>query len=74
MAFPPPRIHEIGFVSSSFRFVRVVRNLRAGAAKLRRGMLIVVLIAGTLRCEYLGAELLQLFAWVSKGCWCILLP
>ena len=47
--FSTPCNWEIGFVSSSFFFVRAVR---AGEAKLRGRMETVVLIAGSPRCKY----------------------
>ena len=57
-----------------FRFVRVVRAVRAGEAKLRGRMHTVILIAGPPGCEYPGvafrfsgrsfAQLLCTGAWV----------
>ena len=72
-ACPPPVTRTSVSFRLRFRFVRVVRAVRAGDAKLCGRMTIVVLIAGPPGCEYPGASprffasLLLLFALVLKG-------
>ena len=61
-----------------FRFVRVVRAVCAGEAKLRGRMTIVVLIAGPPSSEYPRvcarpfASLVRLFTLVLKDVWCLM--
>ncbi len=51
-ACPPPVTGRSASFRLRFRFVRVVRAVRAGEAKLRGRMQTVVLIAGPPGCEY----------------------
>ena len=53
-ACPPPVTGRSASFRLRFRFVRVVRAVRAGEAKLRGRMQTVVLIAGPPGCEYPG--------------------
>ena len=77
-ACPPPVTGRSASFRLRFRFVRVVRVVRAGEAKLRGRMQTVVLIAGPPGCEYpcvcarLSASLLCTGAWVLRGFWSLL--
>jgi len=51
-ACPPPVTGRSASLRLRFRFVRVVRAVRAGEAKLRGRMQTVILIAGPPGCEY----------------------
>ena len=53
-ACPPPVTGRSASFRLRFRFVRVVRAVRAGEAKLRGRMQTVILIAGPPGCEYPG--------------------
>ena len=53
-ACPPPVTGRSASFRLRFRFVRVVRAVRAGEAKLRGRMQTVILIAGPSGCEYPG--------------------
>ena len=53
-ACPPPVTGRSVSFRLRFRFVRVVRAVRAGEAKLRGRMQTVILIAGPPGCEYPG--------------------
>ena len=52
MAWPPPVTGRSASFRPRFRFVRDVQAVRAGEAKLRGRMTIVVLLAGPPRSEY----------------------
>ena len=76
---PPVTGRSVSF-RLRFRFVRVVRAVRAGEAKLRGRMQTVLLIAGPPGCEYPGAcgrlfaYLLCTGAWVRMVFLCFLWP
>ena len=53
LACPPPVTGKSVSFRLRFRFVRVVRAVRAGQAKLCERIKIVVLIAWPLGCEYM---------------------
>ena len=56
-ACPPPVTGRSASFRLRFRFVRVVRAVRAGEAKLRGRIQTVILIAGPPGCEYPGVPL-----------------
>ena len=64
-ACPPPLTGRSASFRLRFRFVRAVRALRAGEAKLRGRMTIVVGIAGSPESEYPG--LLENIVFVNLG-------
>ena len=72
-ACPPPVTGRSASFRLRFPFVRVVRAVRAGEAKLRGRMQTVILIAGPPGCEYPGASarlfvlFLLLFTWVLRN-------